>query len=426
MEQTSPISNKMFDSRYSMMNIPGKHVQCPWKLVKSVDTQGNLAYNLVNLYEKGNEKLLEEQFLEENPDISAEELKTINKEVVNEHKERLKKRNSKPESPQPSSDPNTLDLSHLKSESDDSEYGIIRPVGNEWITEKKRVTFQDEKTVETKIVHEDKQEEQHEDKQEDQHEDKEIVQEEDETVNETPDTEQNTILASIQSACSVLSEISKILKNHSSPSEVDQKLQSNIRSIFKKYYQEIVDSHEHSMEYVGYIQDDIRSTRGKKAAFYFNSFSSNMPSYNVSSSKIKLIENSRPLHYREGYTTFLDNFTLLLYGSSKKTFFNALEIDVIFHFFQNNEKLGYTFYSAKDLKFKQAKNDKSTWALSTLTLPIEKAVFANCGSEITMVPTVHIKNKSVHILPIDVSFKLLYSYRLEKDQDFEYLKEAIL
>ena len=78
MEQSSPIANKMFDKRYSMMHIPTKHVQCPWKLLKSVDEEGNISYNLVNLYEKGNEKLLEEQFLEENPSVTREKLDEVN------------------------------------------------------------------------------------------------------------------------------------------------------------------------------------------------------------------------------------------------------------------------------------------------------------------------------------------------------------
>ena len=86
MEQSSPIANKMFDKRYSMMHIPTKHVQCPWKLLKSIDEEGNISYNLVNLYEKGNENLLEEQFLEENPSVTREKLDEVNKQNIKQRK----------------------------------------------------------------------------------------------------------------------------------------------------------------------------------------------------------------------------------------------------------------------------------------------------------------------------------------------------
>lgn len=48
--QSSPYhSNKLFDNRFSMMNVPKSSSECPWKLVKDVDpVTGSFVYKLVN------------------------------------------------------------------------------------------------------------------------------------------------------------------------------------------------------------------------------------------------------------------------------------------------------------------------------------------------------------------------------------------
>ena len=48
--QSSPYhSNKLFDNRFSMMNVPKSSSECPWKLVKEMDPKtGSFVYKLVN------------------------------------------------------------------------------------------------------------------------------------------------------------------------------------------------------------------------------------------------------------------------------------------------------------------------------------------------------------------------------------------
>ena len=54
--QSSPYhSNKLFDNRFSMMNIPKSSSECPWKLVKEVDSKtGAFIYKLVNSEHESN------------------------------------------------------------------------------------------------------------------------------------------------------------------------------------------------------------------------------------------------------------------------------------------------------------------------------------------------------------------------------------
>ena len=384
MEQSSPIANKMFDKRYSMMHIPTKHVQCPWKLLKSVDEEGNISYNLVNLYEKGNEKLLEEQFLEENPSVTREKLDEVNKQNIKQRKvhfekveEELKQRAE----------------SKIKTSASKEEFPVEEKVPFE-----KEVLVEKEKADVLPIDKVFPSNDQEEDKSE-------------------------SIIKSVHTACSVLEEISKYLQKNDHPSNLNLKIEKNIKNIFKKYYNEIVNSHEYATEFVGYIQDDLRSSKTKGTSYFFNSFQSNMLTY-AGKSRTKLIENSRPLHFKKDFLTYLDNFTLFLYGPARRTPLNGLEIDVTFHFFQNKGSIKYFSHTAENVQFSNESANKKSWTLSTLTLPVDKIISESGDSEITMIPTVQIKNRSIHILSLDISLKLLLSYRLETALEGDFLVES--
>jgi hypothetical protein len=416
MEQSSPIANKMFDKKFSMMHIPTKHVQCPWKLLKSVDDEGNVSYNLVNLYEKGNETLLEEQFLEENPSLTKEKLAEINKQGLKNRRVHFedveKERQQRTEAKikvQPKNNPPDEQASPMKQASHYKKESVKEKVTEGKVAEEK---VAEEKVAEEKVAEEKLPE---------------IPSSStiDEIFpsNEKETNESESIIKSVHTACSVLQEISKYLQKNEHPSDLNLKIERNIKNIFKKYYQEIVNSHEHATEFVGYIQDDLRSSKIKGTSYFFNSFQSNMLVH-TGKARTKLIENSRPLHFKKDYLTYLDNFTLFLYGPVRKTPLNGLQIDVTFHFFQNKGSIKYFSHTVENVKFNNESENKKSWALSTLTLPIDKIISNSGESEITMIPTVHVKNRSVHILSLDISLKLLLSYRLETDLQGDFLLQS--
>ena len=71
--QSSPYhSNKLFDNRFSMMNIPKSSSECPWKLIKEVDPKtGSFVYKLVNSDHETNKNVEEEK------PIAVEEEKVV-------------------------------------------------------------------------------------------------------------------------------------------------------------------------------------------------------------------------------------------------------------------------------------------------------------------------------------------------------------
>jgi hypothetical protein len=418
MEQSSPIANKMFDSKYSVMNIPGKNVQCPWKLVKSVDEEGNITYNLVNLYEKGNERLLEEQYMDENPkeqynkQSSAKILKPestknlgtsklelpVEKKLENESKLKAKKETGFENSSQPRAspleekrdEPRASPLEEKRDEPRASPLEEKREEPRASVLEEKR----DEMNSETPLLSKIKQFEEH------------------ENENETS----ASILQSAQAALNVLTKVSKFIKSNKS-NALDKNLERNIQNLFQKYYKEIIGIHEYAHEFVGYIQDDLRTSKNnKKYNFLFNSFSSNMLPYSVTS-KAKLLEHSRPLHFRKGYSTFFNNFTIFLYGGKKKIPLNGLDIDITFHFFQNDKKLKYFRHTEKNLQLDSDENKKGILSITALTQPVKKLISENTDSEITMSAVINFTNKSTHILPLDISAKCLISYELQQFEE---------
>ena len=392
MEQSSPIANKMFDSRYSVMNIPGKNVQCPWKLVKSVDEEGNITYNLVNLYEKGNERLLEEQYMDENP--------------IEQHNKQSSSKNLKPKSTK-NLETSKLELPVEKKLENESKLKAKKETGFENSSQSRASPLEEKREEPRASVLEEKKEEMNSEtpllskiKQFEEHE------------NETS----ASILQSAQAALNVLTKVSKFIKSNKS-NALDKNLERNIQNLFQKYYKEIIGIHEYAHEFVGYIQDDLRASKNnKKYNFLFNSFSSNMLPYSVTS-KAKLLEHSRPLHFRKGYSTFFNNFTIFLYGGKKKIPLNGLDIDITFHFFQNDKKLKYFRHTEKNLQLDSDENKKGILSITALTQPVKKLISENTDSEITMSAVINFTNKSTHILPLDISAKCLISYELQQFEE---------
>jgi hypothetical protein len=361
------------------------------------------------LYEKGNEELLEEQFLDENPSLSKKDVKkSDSEESALVSKEDVKKSDSEESALVSKEDVKKNDMkeSRLVSKEDVKKNDIekIKPnvTTNIFSNNAEKSSILSSELTNDKISTEGE----------------EIDFEKDQQANDS-----ESIIKSVHTACSVLKEISKYLHSNQNHSDLNLKIQKNIKNIFKKYYKEIVNSHEYATEFVGYIQDDIRTSRLKGNSYFFNSFQSNMLLYS-GKGRTKLIENSRPLHFKENYMTYLDNFTMFLYGPFRKTPLNGLQIDVTFHFFQNKDTVKYFSYTAENIKFKHQDENKKSVALSTVTLPIEKIISKNSEAEITMIPTINVKNRSVHILSLDISLKLLLSYRLESNLEGNFLLQS--
>ena len=148
------------------------------EVIKSIDEEGNISYNLVNLYEKGNEKLLEEQFLEENPSVTREKLDEVNEQNIKQRKvhfeeveEELKQR---------------------------AESKIKTSVSKEEVPVEKEVPVEEEKADVLPIDEVFPSNDQEEDKSE-------------------------SIIKSVHTACSVLEEISKYLQKNDHPSNLNLK-----------------------------------------------------------------------------------------------------------------------------------------------------------------------------------------------------------
>jgi hypothetical protein len=370
MQSVSPINNKMFDGKYSMMNIP-KTEQSPWKLVKEVDENGKIIYKLVNIEQKKKEeeqKQKQKETEQEEPVQKQEEPVQKQEEPVQEQQEPVEEQQEPVQEQQEPVEEQQEPVQEQQEPVQEQQEPVQEQ--QEPVQEQQEPVQEQEEPVQ-------EQEEPLESEQEESEDESDIV---------NSDTEKNLINVE-NNVGVILNDILKVLKIN--VKDTKQNILNEMKTIITKYTETI---------------ETMRRF----------------------SKKIKLIEHAKIINTEKQDVIKMKRFHFTVYGFPKATR-NQLKISVILHFFnkQKDGTIQYSKFSDENifLDFSKTPNVQ----LGSKIIDIDKYININDKNDtLLFIPSLQISSKSLATIPIDFSFKTKLTYSFEKNNNKESILEQSL